>query len=208
MRIIAVAACLAVTHVSSLSAQDALDDLKASKACARIKNDAKRLECFDLIFRKSSETKKLEKSEWVVREEKSKIDDSTNVFVTLDSTQPVRNQYGELNKVKIAIYCRENKTNFVIIFGDYFMFDNGDYGKVIFRVDKKPATRKRLTASTDHEALGLWNGASAIAFIKTLFGGSTLFVRATPFTESSVSAEFDITGLQEAIIPLRRACGW
>ncbi len=50
------------------------------KACAAIAQDSKRLECFDLIFKKSSVTTSSPKSDWTITEEKSKIDDTTNVF--------------------------------------------------------------------------------------------------------------------------------
>jgi type VI secretion system protein VasI len=178
------------------------------KACAAIADNAKRLECFDLIFKKSSVTTTSAKSEWVVTEEKSKIDDSTNVFMMLDSTQPIKNQYGAKAALTIAIFCREKKTDFYIIFGGHFMSSIGNAGVVTFRVDKKPATQTKMTESNDHKALGLWGGASSIPFIKALFGGSTLFVRATPYSESSISGEFNISGFQEATKPLRQACGW
>jgi len=66
---------------------------------------------------------------------------------------------------------------------------------------------KPFTESTDHKALGL-SGASSIAFIKEMFGAQRLFIRATPFNESAVTGEFNISGLDDAIKPLRKACGW
>src|SRR6202044_1611075 len=68
------------------------------KTCAAISDDTKRLECFDLIFKKSSMTTSVAKTDWVVREEKSKIDDSSNVLLTVSSMEPIKNQYGtEIN---------------------------------------------------------------------------------------------------------------
>src|SRR5262245_22935382 len=49
---------------------------------------------------------------------------------------------------------------------------------------------------------------SSISFLKDLLGGKMLFIQATPFNESPVSAEFNIEGLADAIKPLRAACGW
>ena len=86
------------------------------------------------------------------------------------------------------------------------MSSTGAHGSVTFRVDKRPAVNMRLIKSNDHTALSIQSGT--IAFIKTLYGGSTLFVRATPFSHNEVSGEFNISGLQEAITPLRRACAW
>jgi len=202
MRTIFIVAFFVMTFVPSLWAQD------DPKTCAAIPNDAKRLECFDLIFKKSSVTKMSENSQWRVEEEKSKIDDSTNVTLLLEATEPIRNQYGQPARLTILIVCREKTTNFYIVFGGHFMSSTSDYGTVTFRLDKKPAIQKQLRESTDHKALGLWGGAASVPFIKTLFGSSTLFVRATPFNESSITGEFNISGLQDAIAPLRQACGW
>jgi hypothetical protein len=126
----------------------------------------------------------------------------------LEPQHPVEDRYGRKAHLDLYIYCREKKTDLVILFGGHFMSSLGQGGTVTFRVDKKPAIQKSLTVSNDHSALGLWGGANSIPFIKSLFGASTLFVRATPHSHSSVSSEFNISGLQEAIVPLRRACGW
>lgn len=178
------------------------------KICAAISNDAKQLECFDLIFKKSSVTTPVPKSDWIITQEKSKIDDTTNVSITVTSMQPITNQYGQQTNLDMYILCREKKTDFYIVFGGYFMASIENYGKVTFRLDKRPAFQQLMVELTDHKALGLWGGASAIPFIKGLFGGSDLFVRATPYNESAVTADFNVSGLQSAIVPLGRACKW
>ncbi len=141
------------------------------KICAAISNDAKRLECFDLIFKKSSVTTPVPKSDWIITQEKSKIDDTTNVSITVTSMQPITNQYGQQTNLDMYILCREKKTDFYIVFGGYFMASIENYGKVTFRLDKRPAFQQLMVESTDHKALGLWGGASAIPFIKGLAGG-------------------------------------
>jgi type VI secretion system protein VasI len=144
---------------------------------------------------------------WDVTEERSKIDDSKNVFVHLRSKEPIKNQYGMTSDIDLWIMCREKKTDLYMVFGDHFMSSLESWGLVTYRVDKKPAVKKQFTESTDHKALGLW-GANSVTFIKMLLGGETLFVRAVPFNENAVTAEFNIAGIDEAIRPLRAACGW
>lgn len=202
MRQLAIIGLFVCAVISPVRAQD------DPKKCAAISSDAERLECFDLIFKKSSTMTTAPKSDWVVTEEKSKIDDSTNVSLTVSSMQPIRNQYGQQANLDMYILCREKKTDFYIVFGGHFMSSIENYGKVTFRLDKRPAFQKQLTESTDHKALGLWGGATSIPFIKGLFGGSDLFVRAIPFNQSAVSADFNVSGLQSAISPLERACKW
>jgi type VI secretion system protein VasI len=186
---------IAAHLIGGVASAQAQDD---PKACAAITLDAKRLECFDLIFKKSSATSSVPQSDWSITQEKSKIDDTTNVFASLGSVQPIRNQYGAPANLDLMIVCREKKTDLYITFGGEFMASIENYGQVTFRVDKRPAFQKNLTESTDHKALGLW-GANAIPFIKGLYGGSTLFVRATPYNESAVTGEFNISGVQDAL---------
>jgi type VI secretion system protein VasI len=202
MRLLTIIALLASVLLTPARAQD------DPKNCAEISNDAERLECFDLIFKKSSTTTIAPKSDWIVTQENSKIDDSANVSLTVSSMQPITNQYGMQTNLDMYIVCREKKTDFYIVFGDQFMSSIEEYGKVTFRLDKRPAFQKQMTESTDHKALGLWGGAVAIPFTKGLFGGSDLFVRAIPYNESAVSADFNVSGLQSAISPLERACNW
>jgi type VI secretion system protein VasI len=57
-------------------------------------------------------------------------------------------------------------------------------------------------------ALGLWNGNAAIPFIKKMMEHEKMVIRATPFSDSAVTAEYRISGLEEAIKPLRDACKW
>lgn len=106
------------------------------------------------------------------------------------------------------IACRENTTSLYISFADHFMSSLQGRGIVTYRIDKAPAEKRRFLESNDNSVLGLWNGGSSIPFIKQLLGRNTLLVRATPFSDSSVTAEFPISGLEEVIEPLREACHW
>lgn len=63
-------------------------------------------------------------------------------------------------------------------------------------------------ASTDNKALGLWSGGKAIPVVKQMLGKSTMITRMTPFSESPFTATFNISGLNRAIEPLRKACNW
>jgi type VI secretion system protein VasI len=187
------------------AAQDQPDQ---PRACAQIQNDAARLECYDLKFRKSSAVTQPAETDWVVKEEHSKIDDSTNVFLKINSTDSIKNQYGVDTYFGLFIRCEEKQTDMFIVFGDYFMSSLNGAGTITYRVDQQPAKKKALTESNDHKALGLWSAVAAVPFVKELFSGSTLLVRATPYSDSTVTAEFRIAGIEDAIKPLRAACKW
>ena len=144
---------------------------------------------------------------WVVTQERSKIDDLSNEYLHLSSKEPIENQFHELTPLELWITCREGKTDLYLVFGGHFMASIESYGTVTYRIDKSPAEKRQFTEFTDHKALGLWRG-QGIPLIKEMFDASNLFVRATPYNESPVTGEFNISALKEAIKPLRAACGW
>lgn len=195
--------CIALTSVycaNVVSARDPSD-------CAELRHDEERLECYDLLFKKSPIAHS-NVSHWQIRSEKSRIDDSTNVFLRVDSREPIISRYGEKVRPILYIMCRENETNISIWFGGYFMSDIQGKGDITYRIDDHSAKRKKFRESNNNEYLGMWSGHTAIPFIKEMFSGANLFVRAIPFSDSTLNIDFPIYGLKEAIKPLREACHW
>jgi type VI secretion system protein VasI len=182
---------------------------QSGPACAKIANSDQRLECYDLVFRKTTVSgNSVGNGKWNVREDVSKIDDTKNVFLTLVSEDKHSSRYGEPKNSYLVIACRENTTSMYVTFADEFMSDNAGGGVVTYRIDKDAAAKKSFSESNDNSALGLWNGQSAIPFIKKIMGSETLLLRAVPFNESAVTATFDTRGLEEAATSLREACNW
>lgn len=179
---------------------------EAAQRCVDISDDERRLKCFDLEFRKTRDVSG--RAEWTLIEEKSRIDDSTNVFLHVKSLEPISRRFGGQDSASLWISCRENSTDLYINFAQNFMSDHDGGGRVITRIDQKPARTISMQVSSNNEALGLWSGSTSIPFIKSMLGGETMFVRATPFSESALSMDFPIAGLEDAIEPLRAACKW
>ena len=127
------------------------------------------------------------------------------VLLAVDSLEPLSGRFGQKQKAKLILACREGATDAYIIFGGHFMSSH-QHGMVTYRVDKKPAVKKSFVNSNDHMALGLWGTGSALPFIRELMTGDRLYVQATPMSESPVDAEFPIAGLAEVIKPLQNAC--
>lgn len=210
MRILVFAFAYAAT--SSAWASEASD-------CHMFTSDTVRLGCYDKATGFSAEVtsepedasdekpKPKVPSKWSVSTKKSDLDDSTNVYLALTSDDYIRGRFGESGPMILNINCRENTTRLYIIFNGMFMSDY-QYGTVTYRLDNKKAAKKRMQESTDHEALGLWNGGASIPFIKKMFGHEKMLVQATPYNESAVKATFTIAGIEEEIKPLREACNW
>ncbi|WP_306253894.1 type VI secretion system-associated protein TagO [Parvularcula sp. IMCC14364] len=178
-------------------------------SCAKKNDDSERLRCYDLVYRVTASAPKPIDSDWRVREETSKLDDTKTVFMEVNSNENHVGRFGQEGKLRLSLRCQENTTALAIYFAGEFMASGAsDYVRVDYRIDDNPASSANFVESTNNEWLGLWNGSRAIPFIKQMFGASTMYVRATPFSESSVDGEFNISGVQDAIKPLREACSW
>ena len=179
--------------------------------CAAIQGSVERLACFDTLAKNRDvagpKVNVVTKGEWQVRTETSKIDDSTNVIMVLESANSFKSNMSRTKNGAIYIVCREGSTDFGIHMAGEFLSDTGEFGVVTYRLDKDKAKQRSFSESTDNKALGLWQG-SGIKFIKELMGASSLILQVTPFRDSAITLEFNIAGLSEAIKPLRQACKW
>lgn len=182
---------------------------QSAEQCVAIVDPDERLNCFDQAYQEIGGVADVPQSQWLLRTETSALDDTTSVFLNVFSEENLRSRFGRGGPARLTVRCVENTTSVILHFGGLFMADSGTYGQVAYRVDDAPAGSIQMSESTNNEALGLWRGGQAIPFIRQqLFGGESLFVRATPFSESPVEMRFDISGLEEVIAPLREACNW
>lgn len=176
------------------------------RICAALSDDKARLECYDLIHRKTANVTTA--SKWQVRQEKSRLDDSQEVFLWVTSIEPIRGKYGQDKYGTLFITCRDRKTNIYFGFGDHFMSSLNGGGKVSARVDTNTPKTLPMIESNDHSSLGLWGNRTAVPYIKDLLGGKSLYVRGLPYNESAIEMDFPIAGIEDAIKPLREACKW
>jgi len=198
--------CILTTVAMPAFTRTAQADLQE---CLEIENSLDRLSCYDKETGYAPEITETTVStgNWTVRSETSKMDDSTNVFLSLISDEQTNCPY-KSGAHSIHMACRENETNLWIYFGDCFMSSIQGKGKITYRLDSESAINKNFRESNNNMALGLWSGGRAIPFIKQMLGHERLIVRATPFSDSKVTAEYTIDGLEEAVKPLRKACNW
>jgi len=182
-----------------------------AQECVTIDNDLDRLACYD---RESGRTPKVEvaaapSGKWRVREETSEFKDTTDVYISVNSDETVRcSDYNSPGNVRLLIRCRENTTAIMLQTGCHVTSGYGNYGKIEYRIDDRKAKTRSFVESTNNKTLGLWYGNQSIPMIKELFGGDRLLMRFTAYNQSATTARFTITGLEEAIKPLRKECGW
>ena len=180
--------------------------------CQSLKDDSKRLQCFDSLPKSTDnqEPDGLQEGlpegdvgEWSINKVQSKIDDSWNVFVSLNSTDTIRTRFGEQVYPSLNAMCREGKT---YIYVDWGQFLGTNEIPMIQRIDSEKATQKTMLLSTDSKSV-FYQG-NAITFAKKLMDSKKVFLRVTPYGENSVDATFNLAGLSEAIKPLRHECKW
>ena len=177
--------------------------------CSAIENDLDRLSCYDLNSGRTARTVvETEKSAWSVRSEKSDFEDTTDVFLSVNSDEPVGCGYAGNRPITLFVRCTENTTAFIIATHCHVASGFNGYGQVEYRIDNQKTRKRNFDESTNNQSLGLWNGGTAIPVIKSMFGAEKLLVRFTPFNENPVSASFSISGIAEAIVPLRESCKW
>lgn len=179
-------------------------------ACLSLKTDLDRLACYD---KEAGRTPKVTEvptnGPWQVHSEKSALNDRTEVFMSVYSDASVDCGWNKNAPILLQLRCMDGKTA-LIINTDCHMTSSqyDDYGDVTYRLDDNKAKMITMDESTDNRSLGLWSGGGSIPVIKQMFGRSKMLVKMTPFGESPFTATFPITGLEEAVKPLRQACGW
>lgn len=201
---------VAVLIPSSNSFADESKSLrKAIAKCAEIENSIRRTECYDELagrFDLAPEVKqRATASKWRVQTDQSKFDDTQNIHLYVNADDSVK--IGKYDTVlpQLIVGCLENNTSFYI---DYKHFLGSDDIRVEYRIDRGKTQSESWVISSDHYAVGVWSGRTAIPLIKRLLGKKKLLVRLTPYSESSVAVSFTIAGLRDEIGPLAKACHW
>jgi type VI secretion system protein VasI len=178
--------------------------------CAAESNSVKRLECFDSLSKRlgvaSPKMSTTAVSKWRVDKQTSRIDDSSNVTLTLNADSSISGWPRKTTTPLLALRCKERKTEAYIVTGMSPQVEYGtDGATVTLRFDKEKATKYQTSKSTDGEALFF---GQSVGLIKKMLLHTTLLFEFVPFNSSPVMTTFDIRGLAEAVKPLRDICKW
>jgi type VI secretion system protein VasI len=139
---------------------------------------------------------------WRTSTEISPIDDSTNVHLSLDSSDTIAGQFGDTVQPVLYVRCKERKTEVFVVWGVYLGIGETD---VLQRLDDSPARTLEWSLSTDYKAA--FYPGSDVAFARELQKHERLLLRVTPYGEKPVTATFNLAGLENAL-ELKKACRW
>jgi type VI secretion system protein VasI len=180
--------------------------------CAGEVNNVTRLKCYDALSHKlgiAPGDAIVRVSKWKVQREKSAIDDSTNVFLSLDADSAISGWPAKSYTPLLILRCKENKTQAYIVTGMAPQIEYGVEGtSVTLRFDGERAMHFLTARSTTGDMLFFDLSGPSIELIKRMMQRSTLLFQFVPFRSSPVMTTFDLRGLPEAIKPLRASCRW
>ncbi|WP_052481021.1 type VI secretion system-associated protein TagO [Gilvimarinus agarilyticus] len=176
--------------------------------CAATSADATRLICYDDLAKslgvdKPKTTHNTGAGNWSVTTKVSPIDDTTNVYMSVQADESVQSGYKKV-RPSLHIRCKEDSTDVYFSWGLYL---GTKFTRILTRLDKEEAKDRLWNISTDRKAAFAIDN-DILPYIKNLFGNDKLLAQVTPYGESPVMATFSITGTEEAIKPLREACHW
>ena len=135
---------------------------------------------------------------WNVKSETNPINDSQTVVISMDADSG-ESRWG--NKVTFIARCKNNSTDAYISWASYLGSDT----RLTTRVGADEAHTYSVSTSTDNEATFI---PTPVAFLKMMAKSNKLVAQVTPYSESPITAIFDTTGLENALVPLRETCGW
>lgn len=212
MRNFWLAAC---TTLAALGAGPGLAQQTTPERCALIGPATERLACYDSLFRSGEFTGEgdagvaPDMGMWASGVEVSQIEGTERPFATLQSEQLIPALPRGRAPARLTILCVDETTVVQFSFAGYPMGTaTSNSGTITLQYDRQPPRSQSLQLSADRAALGFFSSSDALAFIEQLRETERLFVRAQPQAQRSVTVSFQMDGIEEALVPVREACGW
>lgn len=162
---------------------------ETGESCAAIADDARRLACYDGVFRSGGPVSDLP-DELVFQSERM---------------IPARPSGREAATFTVA--CGTEGAEVRFAFANQLVSATGDIAPVTLQVDQGPTTVRTMAASDDNTTLGFASAQEAAVFLDSLSGGDLLRVRMTPVRQRSVNVTFRLEDAVPQIEALRESCG-
>lgn len=180
-------------------------DAKSVTQCASDSNTVNRLACFDELARKNGlapnteTTTETAAGKWITSTDTDPLTDKSVYFASLDADDG-RGKFGD--EITLIVRCKNGKTDAYINWRSYL---GSDGTMVTSRIDKASATKAYWSLSTDSKASFM---PQPVATLKKFAGASTYVANLTPYSESPITAIFNISGSEVAFKDIRGGCKW
>jgi len=188
-------ACAIVVFAAGAQAQD------APTPCRQIKDDGKRLKCYDRLDRSSSNARERPgqsrpggDTAWTITDEKSPLDDSPLVSAALASSD---------GRSHLLMRCKDRKTELAVSMTGFIKC--GADVRVTYRIDQEQAVE---TPWRSHPSCYLALSPTPIAFIRALADGGKVFVRMYDNHNAPNDALFSLGNVSKIRSRLAEACAW
>jgi type VI secretion system protein VasI len=141
---------------------------------------------------------------WQRSEETSALTDNTNVFWALPSANLVPNVLGMEERAVLTVMCYQNETRVLFDVQNYM----GSKAVMLsYRIDKGKILADFADVSENGRVFGFWNGRG-IPLLKQISSASNLVISAEPWNKGAVEAVFNISGINDVVVDVRKVCGW
>ena len=186
--------------------------------CSTISPTAQRLLCFDQVALALPRSEALDSDDsttvvdewngkWRVRIEKTGSDDNLTVHLVLRAEAPAKGWPDAKRVPAIVVRCRGNETEAYVGVGTPWDIKNGQRQRstVHVRYDKADAIELQMGQSDDSKGLFF---PAPVSHIKQMVKHRRMLFQSASFDLSAATTIFEISGLSNALKPLRKACGW
>ena len=186
-------AMLSSTHASELD----IDELKAEVIrISKISSPSvQQSEITKLVASFTAENNELGKGDWQVRIDKSPIDDSKTIVMSLKAQSPIRAWVNDVAIPELILRFKEGRLESYFSLGVTPNTERGDSRTLTLRFDSDPAKDVKGSISTDKKAVFLENSRQ---LIRELSSSKKLTLRFTPFNSNPVTTTFDLDGFAQA----------
>jgi len=195
MRTSLIIAFAIVVFATGAQAQDAFNP------CRQIKDDDKRLKCYDRLDRSSSNAQERSAQRrpggdtgWIITDEKSPLDDSPLVSAALASTD---------DRSHLLLRCKDRKTEVAVSMTGFIKC--GPDVRVIYRMNQEHAVE---SVWRPHPSCYLALAPAPIPFIRALADGGKVFVRMYDNHDAPSDASFSLGNISKLRSRLAEACQW
>lgn len=159
----------------------------------------------------AAENQPVSTDKWRIKEDKSPMDDSKTVVLSLESEDMIQGPLGA-KRPSLVIRCQEGKTDTYVVTHmaasveeDYDGAPRLDH-TVKIRFDDGNAIQEFWEESGSHDALFI--GADGKELAKTLSHTQRFTFQFTPFNANPAVARFDLQGLDSHLGKVADACRW